>query len=116
MVVIAPVVILVTLAAISSLHARPIYDAFGRISIHREGGGFSAFKEGSVDISQEDYDPTIALETQTRVVQSDSLALQVVNKLHLDKNPAFAGAAAAKKNATVLESPTRFSPEEEASL
>src|SRR5437868_3738481 len=116
MVVITPVLILVTLAAISSVRATPLYDAFGRVSIHREGGGFSAFKEGSLDISQEDYDPTIALETQTRVLESDSLALQVVNKLHLDKNPVFAGPSAATKKPPVLEGPARFSPEEEASF
>src|SRR5712671_1827021 len=116
MVVIAPVLILVTLAAISSVRAKPIYDALGRVSIHREGGGFSAFKEGSLDMSQEDYDPTLALETQTRVLESDSLALQVVNKLRLDKNPAFAGPSAAAKNPPVLEGPSRFSPEEEASF
>src|SRR5438552_1227214 len=80
-VVIAPVLIMVTLAAISSMRAKPIYDAFGRVSIHREASNLAAFKEGPLDYTQEDYDPTIALETQTRVLESDTLALQVINKL-----------------------------------
>src|SRR5438067_6418272 len=115
-VVIAPILIMVTLAAISSMRAIPIYDAFGRVSIHRETGTVAGFKEGPLDIAQEDYDPTIALETQTRVLESDSLALQVVNKLHLDKNPAFAGIQAGKSSANALTGPTQFSPVEEASL
>ena len=116
MVVIAPAIILVTLAAIASMRATPIYDALGRVSIHREGSGLAAFKEGSVDMTQEDYDPTIALETQTRVLESDSLALQVVKRLHLDKNVKFAGPAANDKEKKTLQGPAQFSPNEETSL
>ncbi|MGH9649749.1 MAG: GumC family protein, partial [Terriglobales bacterium] len=39
----------------------------------------------------EDWNYTVAIDTQVRVLQSDTLAQEVIRKLQLDKSPSFAG-------------------------
>jgi hypothetical protein len=36
--------------------------------------------------SYDDYDYTVSLDTQTRILQGDALALEAIRNLHLDEN------------------------------
>lgn len=95
--------ILVTFALISAANAiytfrlTRIYQATVRVNISRETTELLAYKDNPNSTS-EDYDPTISLETQVNVLQSDSLALQVIRALQLDTKPQFGGAAAGPKS------------------
>lgn len=87
--VLTTVVILVTLVTIASFRMTPEYEALSRIAVNRENNdvlGFRSVTSGS----SEDWDYTVQLSTQVRVLQSDTLALQVIRQLQLDKNPLFA--------------------------
>ena len=91
--IIATVLVTVTLATLLSVRMTPKYDATARIAFTREGNENLGFKDiqGSGDNGAEDYDYTVTMDTQTRILQSDRLALEVINNLHLDQNRAFAG-------------------------
>ena len=43
----------------------------------------------------DDYDYTIALDTQVKILQSDAIALATAKALQLDKNPAIASTTTA---------------------
>lgn len=88
--VITTVVVVVALALLISLRMTPLYEASGRIVIYREASDALGFKDlgGS---SAEDWDYNVALDTQVRVLRSETLAAQVIQKLELDRNPVFAG-------------------------
>src|ERR1051325_6147309 len=82
-VVIATAVVVFTLTTIYTLRTTPIYEAVGRISIGRPNSEFLQMK-GETPVQDDDY--TVSVETQVRILQSDSLALAVIKKLGLDKN------------------------------
>jgi capsular exopolysaccharide synthesis family protein len=82
--------VMVSLATLVSLRATPKYDARARLAIHREATDVLGFQDmGST--GGEDWNYTVAIDTQVRVLQSDTLAQEVIRKLQLDKNAAFAG-------------------------
>lgn len=89
--VFALVVVFLVMAA--SLLMKPKYDAVGRVVFHRENdSGVLGFK--GVDTSLlEDPEDRAAIDTQIGILDTDALATQVINNLHLDKNPKFAGRA-----------------------
>jgi polysaccharide biosynthesis transport protein len=64
---------------------RPLYEAQGRIEIDPPGEVFSL--DGGVPISSDRE----VLQTQVELLQSDSLALAVIRKLHLDRNENVVG-------------------------
>src|SRR5690349_595466 len=84
--------VIVITTALVTLRMTPIYEASGRISVGRPSSEFLQFKDSPA--AEDDY--TVAMETQVRILQSDSLALSVIKKLGLDKKPAG-------KNASVVE-------------
>lgn len=84
-VVITAAIIFAT-AAIFTLRTTPKYEAVGRISIGRPNSEFVMSKEGGAAAEDDDY--TVSVETQVRILQSDSLALAVIKKLGLQGNPA----------------------------
>lgn len=90
--IIAAVVIVMTLVAFVSFRATPIYEASGRIAIFRETP-VSLSKDSRADISDDDY--SVDIDTQVRILQSDSLAMDVARRMNLQHNPAIVGAAAA---------------------
>ena len=60
--------------------------------------------------SYDDYDYTVSLDTQTRILQGDALALEAIRNLHLDENRALASAlavAAPKPSTLTLRSVDR---------
>jgi len=80
---------LVTLVAIGTFRMQPIYDATTRIEIDRESTNFLPFAgNGPYDVYQdlEDY-----IETQSKILVSETLALQTVKSLNLDEDPRFGG-------------------------
>jgi capsular exopolysaccharide synthesis family protein len=94
-------VVIFSLVTIATFKMTPTYQATGRIAINKLDPGVLSLK----DIGQgEDYDDPSELDTQVKILQSDSLALQVIRQLNLDKDPAFAGGEAA--DTTKLENLT----------
>lgn len=82
--------ILTTLTTIATLRATPIYEAVGRVAIFRENSDSLGLKEGGAGMADsDDYDYTVALETQVNVLKSDQLALKVARAMKLDRNPKY---------------------------
>ncbi len=83
--------ILTTLTTIATLRSTPIYEAVGRVAIFRENSDSLGLKEGGAMgmADSDDYDYTVALETQVNVLKSDQLALKVARAMKLDRNPKY---------------------------
>ena len=64
-----------------NLFTQPVYEATARVEIDPSGEKFSLENNGSGAIDAE------YLETQSQVMQGDSLAVAVIRKLRLDQNP-----------------------------
>ena len=97
--VLSTLIIVVTLVAIASFRMAPVYEAVGRLAIYRENTELLNFKDvGST--TSEDWDYTIALDTQVKILQSDSLALAVIRKL--DSQPASSDPAQASGGLPVV--------------
>jgi len=88
--ILACVVIAGTVSAIVSFRMTPQYRAVGKIAINREINDQLGFKDLG-GTAEDDYDYMVPLETQVRILQSDALALAVINDVHLDRNPVFTG-------------------------
>ena len=91
--VVTTAVVVFTLVAIATFRTTPIYEASSEIAIYPDNPAPLGFKDNpaTAQTAGDDWDYTIALSTQSRVLQSDTLALQVVHNLQLDRNPNFAG-------------------------
>jgi polysaccharide biosynthesis transport protein len=85
-VVIASVVLVVGVVAISTLRSTPIYEALGSIAINKMDPVTFNLKDSSG--GGDYYDPT-DLDTEVRILKSDLLALQVIRQLNLDRQPEF---------------------------
>src|SRR5256885_8942192 len=94
-IIIACVVGIFAAVAIASLRQTPVFDAVGRIAINKADSNLVTFKD-SVPV-MDYYDPT-DLDTETRILQSDILALQVIRQLNLDKRPEYGGQSAPQPN------------------
>ena len=93
-VVLATLVVVVTLATIVSLRTRPIYDAFAKIEINQPNSdALLGFKDVGAGASPDYYsDNQFELATQVNVLQSGTIALQVIKALNLDSSaPGTAG-------------------------
>jgi uncharacterized protein involved in exopolysaccharide biosynthesis len=78
--VITTLIVVFTLGTILTFRTRPMYEAVGRIAIFRENSDILNFKDiGST--SSEDWDYTVGLETQVKILQSDNLAMQVASNV-----------------------------------
>jgi succinoglycan biosynthesis transport protein ExoP len=74
-----------TLALIGTLKQKPVYRASALLEIEKENPNLSTVKEL---FQLEDVSDTY-LETQYKLLRSESLARRVVNELHLDQNSEF---------------------------
>src|SRR6266446_8732019 len=90
--------VVVVIVVTASLLMKPQYEAVGQVVFHRENdSGVLGFK--GVDTSLvEDPEDRAAIDTQIGILQTDALAIQVINDLHLDKNSKFAGHAGQSSN------------------
>src|SRR5207245_11709035 len=88
----------VSIVATASFLMKPQYEAVGRVVFHRENdSGVLGFK--GVDTSLlEDPEDRAAIDTQIGILETDTLAMQVINDLHLDTNPNFGARAAHSGN------------------
>src|SRR2546422_3444310 len=85
--------VVVAIVVTASLLMKPQYEAVGRVVFHRENdSGVLGFKSVHPSLL-EDPEDRAAIDTQIGILQTDALAMQVINDLHLDKNPKFAGRA-----------------------
>ncbi len=109
--VIACLVIVVTLAAIASFRQTPLYAGVTRLTIGRENPDPLGFSKG--EAASEDWDYSLTLETQLKIMQSDELLMGVAKQLQLDKSPAFVGKTTAPP---ATGEPQALTPQQESML
>jgi len=81
----------VTVVTIASFKMKPVYEAAARVEIDKESQNVLRFQdENSYDeyMDSEDY-----IETQAKILQSETLALQTIRSLDLGHYPEFGGAS-----------------------
>ncbi len=78
----------VTLVAIASFKARPIYQAVARVEIDRENSSMDPFQSGGGGAPYWDLENYIG--TRSEVLQSETLAMQTIQSLDLENHPEFA--------------------------
>ena len=87
--IIAFAFVVLALTSIATFKTTPIYDAVGRIAINHENSDALPFKDNTSNSMPEYEDYMTAIETQVRILKSDNLAMRVIRRLGLDKNPKF---------------------------
>jgi polysaccharide biosynthesis transport protein len=103
-------VVMLTVIGIN-VFTRPVYEATARVEIDPSGEKFSLENNAGGPIDAE------YLETQSQVMQADSLAIAVIRKLRLDQNPALMGDADTTERANLKSSDTQqLTPEESTAL
>jgi polysaccharide biosynthesis transport protein len=83
----------VTVVTIASFKMKPVYQATARVEVDRESQNNLQFQdqnEYDSYMDSEDY-----IETQTKVLESETLALQTIKSLDLGHYPEFGGTGAA---------------------
>jgi exopolysaccharide transport family protein len=88
--IITVLVVVVTLSALFSLRTTPTYEATGRIAIFRDVP-VTLSKDSRQENVDDDY--SIDVDTQVRILQSDTLALDVARRAHLESNPLAVGSS-----------------------
>ena len=111
-IVLLTLVAVVLLAIIHSFRTVPIYEAVGRIAIYRQGPAAVRLKNTPED--SDDRDPSIDLDTQVKILQSATIASEVIKDLRLDQDPAFGGVPAASGAESKLSS--AMDPKRQAAL
>ena len=89
--VIVSVIVVVVAAALISFRMTPIYDATARISISQQPTSLLNFKDG--DPSQSSGNQQQDIDTQVKIMQSDTMAELVIHRLALVGRPEFAGSS-----------------------
>ncbi|MGA8220166.1 MAG: polysaccharide biosynthesis tyrosine autokinase [Candidatus Acidiferrales bacterium] len=79
----------VTVVTIASFKMKPVYEAAARVEVDKESQNMLPFQEvNSYDEFMEDEN---YLETQTKILQSETLAFQTIKSLDLGRYPEFGG-------------------------
>lgn len=94
-VIIASVVIMLGLVTIATFRMTPLYEASARIAISKEDSADNLRLTQPSNDTDWNYDYNVELDTQAKILQSDTLALKVIDDLQLEKNKAFGGTPAA---------------------
>jgi succinoglycan biosynthesis transport protein ExoP len=110
--IIATLVVVVIAAALISLSMTPIYDATARISISNYAPSNILNFKGNQQYSDPIENQDLLIATQVSVLQSNTLALQVVHNLGLDNRPEFAGKARTATSAGQAKSGSPADPAE----
>jgi succinoglycan biosynthesis transport protein ExoP len=100
--IIAFALVVVVLTSIATFKTTPIYDAVARIAINHESSGALPFKDNTSNSMPDYEDYATAIETQVRILKSDNLAMRVIRKLGLDKNPKFTNVSKPESTANEL--------------
>jgi succinoglycan biosynthesis transport protein ExoP len=83
----------VTVVTIASFRMKPVYQASARVEVDRESQGELPFQDSNA--SYDEYvDMDTYIETQTKILESETLALQTIKSLDLGRYPEFGGASA----------------------
>ena len=85
----ATFVIVFALSVIATMNATRLYQATSKVAIFPENPNVLGFKDAEFSSPDFDYEATMA--TQAAVLRSDALAMEVIDALHLDRDPKFAG-------------------------
>src|SRR5438552_5582170 len=100
--VLATLIVVFTIAVVATLRMTRMYEARSRLAIFPETPNVLNVKEpenGYYGANDDDTDT--ALQTQVEILRSDALALKVIESMHLDQDPNFAGARSATSNVGV---------------
>ena len=87
--ILATLAIIFALSVLKTLRTTPLYQATSKVAIFPENPnalGFKDLENGSADNESE-----LSLETQAAILRSDALAMKVIEAMHLDQDPRFAG-------------------------
>ena len=81
----------VTVVTIASFKMKPVYEAAARVEVDKESQNALRFQD---DNAYDDYmDSEDYIETQAKILQSETLALQTIKSLDLGRYPEFGGSA-----------------------
>ena len=92
--IIGSIVVCIILAGIITYVTRPVYEATSTIELNKSSGGSMSIGLPAVLSDQLGSDTDSLLvnqQTETAILQGDSLALEVIQRLDLASQPAFAG-------------------------
>ena len=81
----------VTVVTIASFKMKPVYEAAARVEVDRESPNVLPFQDENIYdayVDSENY-----VETQTKILQSETLALQTIKSMNLQRYPEFGGAS-----------------------
>jgi len=90
----------VTLVSIATFKMKPVYQATARIEIDRDTPSVLPFQNVNSDAMYDDLQNYI--ETQSKVLQSDTLALETIRNTNLMNDPAFGGVPGGHEQLPVL--------------
>jgi capsular exopolysaccharide synthesis family protein len=79
----------VTLVSIATFKMKPVYEATARVEVDRETPNILPFQNVDSDAAYDDLENYI--ETESKILQSDSLAMKTIKSAGLDSDPAFGG-------------------------
>src|SRR5277367_6819040 len=78
----------VTVVTIASFKMKPVYLAAARVEVDKESQNTLPFQ----GVNYDEYEDTEAfIETQVKILQSETLAMQTINALNLGQDPEFGG-------------------------
>ena len=81
----------VTVVTIASFKMKPVYEASARVEIDKESQTMTPFPDANSYAEYEDSENFI--ETQSKILQSETLALMTIKSLDLARYPEFGGSA-----------------------
>src|SRR5208282_2036510 len=79
----------VTVVTIASFKMKPVYEAAARVEVDKESQAYMPFPGDNS--YAEDFDMDNYVETQTKILESETLALQTIKSLDLARYPEFGG-------------------------
>ena len=79
----------VTVVTIASFKMKPVYEAAARVEVDKEAQSMQPFPDSNAYGEYEDTETYI--ETQTKILQSETLALMTIKSLDLARYPEFGG-------------------------
>src|SRR5579863_1069586 len=80
---------IVSMVTIATFRMRPIYEATARVEVDRDTPNAFRFNESDQGGDYEDLEDYIV--TQSKILQSETLAMQTVKSMGLDRLPEFGG-------------------------
>src|ERR1017187_8868023 len=110
----ATLAIVFALSVFATLKTTRLYQATSKVAIFPETPNVLGFKSG--EESSPDYQYDVTLETQAAILRSDALAMKVIEAMHLDQSPEFAGATRPQAEDSIRVSSMQPDPAKAAAL